>query len=82
MLVLPIILWVMMFSLSHEKVLAASLNSKSTAQQVEKAAEKVVEQENIEETNKGFGQKEKGTEVIQKAREKASKKGFLKNVKG
>lgn len=82
-LVLPIILLVMMFSLSNEKVIAASLNSQSTARQAEKAAEKIVEDKNIEETNKVFGQEENGTELIQKARENASEKlkGMANEVK-
>ncbi|MBE9168230.1 hypothetical protein IQ238_12130 [Pleurocapsales cyanobacterium LEGE 06147] len=77
-LVLPIILFVFMVSLSNQKVFAASLNSESTAQQAEKASEKILEDRDIEETNKGFGQEESGTELIQKARESASEK--LKNM--
>jgi hypothetical protein len=82
-LMLPILLFVLMVSLSNEKVFAASLNSQSTAQQAEKASEKILENQNIEETNKGFGQEESGTEVIQKARENASEKlkGMAKEVK-
>ncbi len=82
-LVLPMILLVMMVSLSNEKVFAASLNSQSTAQQAEKASEKILEKQDIEQTNKGFGQEENGTEVIQKARENASEKlkGMAEEVK-
>lgn len=82
-LVLPIILFVMMFSLFNEKVFAASLNSKSTVQQAEKASEKIVEKQDIEETSKVLGQQESGTELIQKAREHASEKikGLANEVK-
>lgn len=57
-----------------QKVLAKTINPEKAAQKVEKAADKIVQDEQKDTTKDTYGQSKESNEMIDKAREKAKDK--------